>query len=99
MNIHKTDTAVVFIDPQNEVLSEKGLAWGLVGGSIRHADHDEGRLRTGMEQDVGGPAASPGCSIRTHDGGHLCQPVQRLLRTAVCGRSECDGATCRCDRP
>jgi len=26
MNIDKDDTAVVFIDPQNEVLSEKGLA-------------------------------------------------------------------------
>jgi nicotinamidase-related amidase len=30
----KNDTAIVFIDPQNEVLSEKGLAWGLVGGSV-----------------------------------------------------------------
>jgi nicotinamidase-related amidase len=35
MNINKNDTAVVFIDPQNEVLSEKGLAWGAVGDSVR----------------------------------------------------------------
>ena len=35
MNINKNDTAVVFIDPQNEVLSEKGLAWGAVGESVR----------------------------------------------------------------
>ncbi len=35
MEMHKTDTAVVFIDPQNEVLSEKGLAWGAVGASVR----------------------------------------------------------------
>jgi nicotinamidase-related amidase len=35
MQINKTDTAVVFIDPQNEVLSEKGLAWGAVGQSVR----------------------------------------------------------------
>jgi nicotinamidase-related amidase len=35
MNIDKNDTAVVFIDPQNEVLSDKGLAWGAVGESIR----------------------------------------------------------------
>ena len=35
MNINKADTAVVFIDPQNEVLSEKGLAWGAVGESVR----------------------------------------------------------------
>jgi nicotinamidase-related amidase len=34
MNINKNDTAVVFIDPQNEVLSDKGLAWGLVGQSV-----------------------------------------------------------------
>jgi hypothetical protein len=30
MNIDKSDTAVVFIDPQNEVLSETGLAWPLL---------------------------------------------------------------------
>jgi len=34
MDINKDDTAVVFIDPQNEVLSNKGLAWGLVGDSV-----------------------------------------------------------------
>lgn len=33
MNINRNDTAVVFIDPQNEVLSDKGLAWGAVGDS------------------------------------------------------------------
>ena len=35
MNINKNDTAVVFIDPQNEVLSEKGRAWAAVGDSVR----------------------------------------------------------------
>jgi nicotinamidase-related amidase len=34
MAISKDDTAIVFIDPQNQVLSEKGLAWSLVGGSV-----------------------------------------------------------------
>ena len=38
MNIDKNDTAVVFIDPQNEVLSEKGLAWPLVHESLREID-------------------------------------------------------------
>jgi len=33
--LDRRDTAIVFIDPQNEVLSEKGLAWGLVGGSVK----------------------------------------------------------------
>ena len=35
MNINKNDTAVVFTDPQIEVLSEKGVAWGLVRDSVR----------------------------------------------------------------
>jgi len=35
MDINKNDTAVVFIDPQNEVLSDKGRAWGAVGASVR----------------------------------------------------------------
>jgi nicotinamidase-related amidase len=35
MNINKNDTAVVVIDPQNDVLSEKGKAWDLVGTSVK----------------------------------------------------------------
>ena len=35
MNMNKNDTAVVFIDPQNDVLSDKGIAWALVGESVR----------------------------------------------------------------
>ena len=34
MNIQKTDTAVVFIDPQNDVLSEKGANWTALGASV-----------------------------------------------------------------
>jgi nicotinamidase-related amidase len=34
MDIDKTDTAVVFIDPQNDVLSAKGVNWGAVGASV-----------------------------------------------------------------
>ena len=34
MNIEKTDTAVVIIDPQNDVLSEKGANWAALGASI-----------------------------------------------------------------
>jgi len=30
MDFDKADTAVVFIDPQNDVLSEKGRNWGAV---------------------------------------------------------------------
>jgi hypothetical protein len=31
MDIHNSDTAVVFIDPQNDVLSERGPNWGRSG--------------------------------------------------------------------
>ena len=34
MSIKKADTAVVFIDPQNDVLSEHGANWGAVGASV-----------------------------------------------------------------
>src|SRR5499425_1524329 len=34
MEIDRRDTAVVFTDPQNEVLSETGLAWSLVRESL-----------------------------------------------------------------
>jgi len=34
MTVQNTDTAVVFIDPQNDVLSEKGANWGAVGASV-----------------------------------------------------------------
>jgi len=35
ISLGKSDTAVVFIDPQNEVLSETGLAWAAVRDSLK----------------------------------------------------------------
>ena len=35
MDITKGDTALVVIDPQNDVLSETGVSWPLVGASVR----------------------------------------------------------------
>ena len=35
MNINRNNTAIVVIDPQNDVLSEKGKAWDLVGDSVK----------------------------------------------------------------
>jgi nicotinamidase-related amidase len=35
MKIHNSDTAVVFIDPQNEVLSETGKPWPLLHESLK----------------------------------------------------------------
>jgi nicotinamidase-related amidase len=34
MDIQQTDTGVVFIDPQNDVLSERGTSWQAVGASV-----------------------------------------------------------------
>jgi hypothetical protein len=34
VDIQRFDTAVVFIDPQNDVLSEKGANWAAVGASV-----------------------------------------------------------------
>jgi nicotinamidase-related amidase len=35
MDFSRSDTALVVIDPQNDVLSENGISWGLVGASVR----------------------------------------------------------------
>ena len=35
MNIEKSNTAVVFTDPQNEVLDEAGLTWPLLRESVQ----------------------------------------------------------------
>jgi hypothetical protein len=35
MTRNKSDTAVVFIDPQNDVLSEKGISWPLLHESLK----------------------------------------------------------------
>jgi nicotinamidase-related amidase len=35
MTFNKSDTALVVIDPQNDVLSERGVSWGLVGESVK----------------------------------------------------------------
>lgn len=38
MKIHEDDTALVVIDPQNDVLSEAGVSWELVAASVREND-------------------------------------------------------------
>src|SRR3984893_9220136 len=56
MDFHKNDTALVVIDPQNDVLSEKGVSWGLVGASVRENGTVENLTRlfkAAKEQDYG----------------------------------------------
>lgn len=54
MNFDRTETALVVIDPQNDVLSETGITWPLVGASVRENDTIENldRLfRTAKERE------------------------------------------------
>ena len=56
MKFQKSDTAVVVIDPQNDVLSEQGISWGLVGDSIKENNTIENLARlfeTAKEQAFG----------------------------------------------
>ncbi len=45
MQFHKNDTALVIIDPQNDVLSEKGVSWALVGDSVKENNTVENLAR------------------------------------------------------
>jgi nicotinamidase-related amidase len=38
MKFHKNDTALVVIDPQNDVLSEQGVSWALVYENVKEND-------------------------------------------------------------
>jgi nicotinamidase-related amidase len=45
MNFDKNDTAVVFIDPQNDVLSETGVSWPLLHESLKEINTIENMER------------------------------------------------------
>ena len=45
MDLNKSDTALVVIDPQNDVLSEKGVSWPLVGDSVKENNTIENLAR------------------------------------------------------
>jgi len=45
MQFNKNETALVVIDPQNDVLSEKGVSWGLVGESVKENNTVENLAR------------------------------------------------------
>jgi nicotinamidase-related amidase len=56
MDFDRTDTALVVIDPQNDVLSETGISWGLVGASVKENNTVENldRLfRAAKDRDYG----------------------------------------------
>jgi hypothetical protein len=45
MDFNNNDTALVIIDPQNDVLSEKGVSWPLVGDSVKENNTIENLTR------------------------------------------------------
>jgi hypothetical protein len=60
MSIDKRDTALVFIDPQNAALSERGLAWPLVheslqeNGTIEHLERlFQAAKAQGFQEEMG----------------------------------------------
>jgi nicotinamidase-related amidase len=61
MRFHRSETALVVIDPQNDVLSEKGVSWGLVGASVKENDTVENlaRLFTAAKDREYGVFVSP----------------------------------------
>ena len=61
MNINRNDTALVVIDPQNDVLSETGVSWGLVGESVKENNTVENlaRLFTAAKEHGFGVFISP----------------------------------------
>ena len=78
MDVSKNDTAVVFIDPQNEVLSDKGLAWGLVGDSVRENNTVENmeRIFKAVKDNGFGVFISPHYFFRTDSGWKFNGPFE-----------------------
>ncbi len=56
MDLNKSETALVVIDPQNDVLSEKGVSWELVGASVKEnntVENLERLFKAAKEQGFG----------------------------------------------
>ncbi len=54
MDFNANDTALVVIDPQNDVLSEQGVSWALVGDSIKENNTVENLERLFQAAKLGG---------------------------------------------
>ncbi len=61
MKFDKSDTALVVIDPQNDVLSEEGISWAFVGDSVKenHTVENIERLFKGAKERGFGVFISP----------------------------------------
>ena len=65
MEISKNDTALVVIDPQNDVLSETGVSWALVGASVGCVDRSAETAQATMREITagGGKAEAIACDV------------------------------------
>jgi nicotinamidase-related amidase len=90
MNISSQDTALVVTDPQNDVLSEKGAAWGLVGdgvqkiGTVEHLD----LLFSVAKSNGYDVVISPHYSYPTDQGWRFGGPIEQMMHeTGMFARS------------
>jgi nicotinamidase-related amidase len=81
MDIARADTALVVIDPQNDVLSETGVSWALVGDSVRENDTVENldRLFRAAKQSGYGVFVSPHYLYPHDHAWRFGGPVERMM--------------------
>jgi nicotinamidase-related amidase len=81
MDITKTDTALVIIDPQNDVLSETGVSWPLVGASVRENRTIENldRLFRAAKENGYGVFISPHYLYAHDQGWQFRGPVEHMM--------------------
>lgn len=81
MEFDPQDTALVVIDPQNDVLSESGAAWGLVGDRIRElgtVEHLDELFRAAKTNGYG-VVISPHYYYPTDQGWRFGGPVEQMM--------------------
>jgi nicotinamidase-related amidase len=81
MNINKNDTAIVVIDPQNDVLDEKGVSWSLVSDSIHENQTIENieRIFKAAKQNDFEVFISPHYYYPTDYGWNFAGTVERMM--------------------
>lgn len=81
MDITRSDTALVVIDPQNDVLSETGVSWPLVGASVRenHTVENLERLFRAAKENGYGVFVSPHYLYPHDQGWRFGGPVEQMM--------------------
>ena len=81
MEISKNDTALVVIDPQNDVLSETGVSWELVGASVKenHTVENIARLFKVAKDRGFGVFISPHYLYRADQAWRFGGAVERMM--------------------